>query len=134
MSGAIERIDPPGLAAESGRPQALVAAGRRWVFFNGQVGRDRDLRLAGPDLASQAHQCFINLKKGLEAVGATGRDVACLRLYVVDGDKRRFEIALAAGRKVFGDHWIAAPTLLMGVPCLARPQFHVALEAFAVLD
>ncbi len=129
----IERLNPPSLPADPDRPQVLVARGKRWVFFNGQVGRDKNLKLAGPGLAEQARQVFMNLKNGLDAVGAGGRDVVHYKLYVLNGDEAQFQIALDAGRDVFGADWLDAPGVTMGVACMARPEFNVALEAFAVL-
>ena len=105
------------------------------VFVNGQVAKDADGSLVGAgDHAAQARQAFGNLKCALVAVGATGRDVVQYRLSVVDFSPVLLESILVAGRNVFSDNPIEAPSILAGVTALGRPAYLIEIEAIAVLD
>lgn len=132
---AIQRINPPTLSTSPGFPQAIVAAGSRFVFINGQVARDKDGNLVGgSDHVAQARQAFTNLKHALEAAGATGSDVVQYRLTIVNYSQNFIGPILDAAKEVFGEHPLDAPSIMVGAVSLGRPDLLVEVEAIAVLD
>jgi enamine deaminase RidA (YjgF/YER057c/UK114 family) len=56
------------------------------VSVAGQVGVDRDNKVVGPDVTSEALQTYENVRLILESQGATRRDVVRFVVYVVDAD------------------------------------------------
>ena len=60
------------------------------IFVAGQTPSDMDYKCVAPgDFKGQFIQVMENLKKGLEAAGATFDDVVHRRTYVLDMDKYR---------------------------------------------
>jgi enamine deaminase RidA (YjgF/YER057c/UK114 family) len=84
----IERTNAPGLSQPPGYSHAVVASGRRLVTTAGAVPRDAEGNLVGAgDLHAQARQTLENLELALGAVGATGRDVIKMTVYVVADER-----------------------------------------------
>ena len=62
-------------------PVEVVGPGRT-IYISGQLGTDRDGKLAAGDFRAQADQVFKNLQVALAAVGASFADVAKLNSYL----------------------------------------------------
>jgi enamine deaminase RidA (YjgF/YER057c/UK114 family) len=92
VAGAQERpaaprfINPPSLPPSRGYSQLVeVPPGQRVLFVAGQVALDSTGTLVGSgDFRAQARQVFENLRRALEAQGATFADVVKLNFYVLD--------------------------------------------------
>jgi enamine deaminase RidA (YjgF/YER057c/UK114 family) len=128
----IERTNAPGLSQPPGYSHVVVASGSRLVTTAGAVPLDAEGNLAGAgDLLLQARKTLENLASALEAVGARGREVLKITVYVV-----------AAERTDLGAVWGAvqqsgiagAASTLLGVSMLAIEGQLVEIEAIAVLE
>jgi enamine deaminase RidA (YjgF/YER057c/UK114 family) len=128
----IERINAPALSQPPGYSHVVVASGSRLVTTAGAVPLDAEGNLVGAgDLLLQARQTLENLASALEAVGATGRDVIKMTVYVVAGE--RTDLGVVWGAVQESDIAGAASTLL-GVSMLAVEGQLVEIEAIAVLE
>src|SRR5215468_8655541 len=69
-------VNPPTLAKPTGYTHAVVATGGRTIYVAGQVALDQSGTIVGKDdFRAQTTQVFENLKKALEAAGATFKNV-----------------------------------------------------------
>ena len=128
----IDRTNAPGLSQPPGYSHAVVASGRRLVTTAGAVPRDAEGNLVGAgDIHAQARQTLENLELALEAVGARGRDVIKMTVYVVAGE--RADLGTVWGAVQQSDIAGTASTLL-GVSMLAVEGQLVEIEAIAVLE
>ena len=78
-----ERINPAGLARPSGFSHAVAATGRM-VFLAGQIGMDRDSKLADGGIVPQFEQALGNLLTALAAAGGQPSDLVSLTIYLTD--------------------------------------------------
>jgi enamine deaminase RidA (YjgF/YER057c/UK114 family) len=125
---AVRKLNPPTLSKPTGYTHIVIAAGGRTIYIAGQVGLDKDGKIAGPDFAAQARQVFENLKAALAAGGATFDDVVKLNYYITD-------MANAPVlRETRGQYVTGTPpaSTLVEVKSLARPEFMLEVEAIAV--
>ncbi len=121
----LQRHNPEGISPPRGFTH-VVRAGEV-IYVAGQVGRRPDGSLAGPDIASQTDQVFLNLKTALESQGAGFDDVTKITVFLT----RREDIPgfrTARDKHLTGDP--PASTLLL-VSGLAEPDFLVEVEATA---
>src|SRR6516225_1508612 len=79
----VERINPAELARPSGFSHAVSATGRM-VFLAGQIGMDRDGKVAGGGVVPQFEQALANLLTALAAAGGQPSDLASLTVYLTD--------------------------------------------------
>ena len=83
-------IQPDGLHVTVWKGHTLYShvvavEGRRLVFVSGQVPFDRDGNIVGPgDMRAQIRQVGENVKRALEAAGATLADVVKTTTYTTD--------------------------------------------------
>lgn len=131
---AVERINPKsfydptpfGFSHASRQPEGQV------IHLAGQVAWDKDLKVVGRDLATQARQALANIKTILAEAGAGPADILRLRTYVVNHDPSKLEpvtkeiMAFYAGAAPAPNTWI-------GVQALALPDFLIEIEASAVV-
>src|ERR671930_1619395 len=84
-----ERINPPGVYKHPNFTRVITVKGPgKMIFVAGQTPSDMDYKCVAPgDFKGQFIQVMENLKKGLEAAGATFDDVVHRRTYVLDMDK-----------------------------------------------
>ena len=68
---------------------STAQAGSTIVWLAGQTGRRKDGTI-GEDSATQTADAFLNLWVLMESVGATPRNIACLRTYVTPGAEEGF--------------------------------------------
>src|ERR1700749_1137336 len=79
-----ERINPAGLARPSGFSHAVSATAGQMVFLAGQIGMDRDGKLAEGGVVPQFEQAFSNLLTALAAAGGQPSDLVSLTIYLTD--------------------------------------------------
>ena len=79
-----EHINPAGLARPSGFSHAVSATAGRMVFLAGQIGTDRDGKLAEGGVVPQFEQAFGNLLTVLRAAGGIPEDLASITIYLTD--------------------------------------------------
>jgi enamine deaminase RidA (YjgF/YER057c/UK114 family) len=131
----IRGLSPSSLPPAPGHHQVVIAAGQHLIVVNGQVGRAADGTLVGPgDHIAQAAQAFTNLRHALQAAGATGLDVVQYRMAVVGYEDWMVGPIIDTGKQVFGDQWMVAPSILLGVSSLGRSDLLFEVECMAVLD
>jgi enamine deaminase RidA (YjgF/YER057c/UK114 family) len=129
----VERINPPGLMKPTGYTHVVSAKGGRLVFVAGQVALDHEGNVVGKgDLKAQAQQVYANLRTALAAVGASPKDIVKTVTYVV-GYKPDQLAPLREARQVFYEAAEPPASTLVGVQALAREDFLIEIEAFAVV-
>jgi 2-iminobutanoate/2-iminopropanoate deaminase len=105
----------------------LVPGSARWLAISGQVGMDREGKIAS-GVRAQSEQVFRNIAACLEANGMRKEDLIKVTVYLTDA---RFLPEYRAARSaVFGDDIQPASTLVI-VAGLASPDFLVEVEAWA---
>ncbi len=80
----IRFINPDGLVRPPTYTQVVEVVGPgRTIYISGQLGTDRDGKLAAGDFRAQAEQVFKNLQAALAAVGAGFADIVKLTSYLM---------------------------------------------------
>lgn len=131
----IERIQPPGMAVRriEGRvlySHVVSATGARSIYVSGQLARNEAGEIVGVgDMGAQIEQVAANLRKCLEAAGATMADVVKTTTYVTDIDL--FFQFTAQRARIFGES--PATSTTVEVRRLSHPDFMVEIEAVAML-
>jgi len=83
MAAKTRFINPEPLVRSPAYTQVVeVASPGRTIYIAGQLGTDRDGRLAGCDFRAQAEQVYKNLQAALASVGASFADVVKLNSYL----------------------------------------------------
>jgi len=126
-----ELTNPAGVAAPIGTySHAATVSGGHLLFISGQGPIDERGALVGQgDLIRQAEQVFENIRRILEASGASFRDVAKMNLYLTDFTRRQELGALRA--RLFGSH--KPVSTAVEVSRLAIPEWMIEVECVAVL-
>ena len=119
-----------GLAPPISHYADAVAAGNT-LYISGIVPVDERGELVGEDdVVAQVRQVFANMRRVLDAVGATPADVVKVTVYLLDVDDRA--AINPVRQEFFGD---ARPaSTLVEVRALAVPGARVEIEAVAHLD
>lgn len=101
------------------------------AYVSGQVAWDADQNVVGAgDIGRQLSKSLENLSAALASVGAALDQVGALRLYIKQShmhDGKAIGLALKAA---FGDNPPCATWI--GVPCLAKDEFLIEVEASAI--
>ena len=121
-------IEPEGIY----RPASYVHAMRAGstVYVAGQVARDADGKLVGPDdVRTQADRVYANLGVVLEAAGARPEHVVRVTTYLVDANDSA--AASDARRAFFGDH--RPPHTGLVVAALGAPEVRIEVDVVAVV-
>jgi 2-iminobutanoate/2-iminopropanoate deaminase len=101
------------------------------VYVAGQLALDKDGKLVGPnDIGAQTRQIFENMRRVLEAGGASLRDVVKVTVFVTD---IRYREGYGQVRQEFFRADPPASTLVQ-VANLAIPGALIEIEAVAVTD
>lgn len=132
----VTRLDPPTLAPPimGLYAQIMVAPAGRLAFIAGQVALDADGRFIGAgDYATQARQCFANIRDAVTAVGAVPGDIVKMTINVVDHTAELIGPIFGAGREVFGDDWPITASTLLGVAALGLPEWLIEIDAIVAL-
>lgn len=125
-------LHPEGWPRPRGYSNGVSARGRQ-IFVAGMVGWDREERMVGDDLVTQARQALRNIVTVLACDGARPEHLVRLTWYVVDRDVYR----AAAGplgeayREIMGRHFPAMTAV--EVSALVEPGAVVEIEATAVV-
>jgi len=124
--------NPPGLSTPRGYSHvADVPAGSRLLFIAGQVPLDSAGTLVGAgDFRAQATRVFENLRRALDASGATFADVVKLNIYVIDMSQVP---ALREIRDRFVNTKAPPASTLVEVRHLFREDVMLEVEAVAVV-
>ncbi|HSH08679.1 MAG TPA: RidA family protein [Burkholderiales bacterium] len=104
-----------------------VPAGARWIAVAGQVGMNKNGRLAA-GIRRQAEQAFRNVLACLRENGLRKQDLVKLTVFLTDA--RHIAEYRAARARVLGDALRPASTLLI-VAGLASPDMLIEVEAWA---
>ena len=101
------------------------------IYVAGQVGWDEEGKIVGEgDVVAQTERAYENLKRVLEAAGASISDIVMMRIYTMDleGFNKTGEIR----RKYFDRHF--PPTTVIVPVELYDPGTLIEVEAIAVVD
>lgn len=123
-----EFISPEGVFKARGYVHTAKAGNT--IYVAGQGGYDPDGNIVKGDFSAQAHQAFENMKRVLEAAGATMQDVVKLNYYFANLAEDASKVG-DAYRKYFGKHLVAATAIQV---TLAYPEMLLEVEAVAVMD
>ena len=130
---SVRYLNPKSILTPPGYTHVVEVTGPgRTVYIAGQVGVDRDGKVAGGagDVHAQMVQAFENLKAALAEVGATFKDVVKITNYLVDG-------AHVQDYREIRDRYVntAAPpaSTLLVISRLAREGWLFEIDAVAVL-
>ena len=102
------------------------------IYISGQVGLDEDSKIAVGGFEAQAKQALENLKRVLEASGASFKDVVKLNTYVTTMEF--MSVYRELRRSYFGDHYPAFASTLVQVAGLLLPEFLIEIEAVAEVE
>src|SRR5580704_16147713 len=135
----VERINPEELARPSGFSHAVsVTEGPgpagRMVFLAGQIGIDRDGKVADGGVVPQFEQALGNLLTALAAAGGQPSDLASLTIYLIDVEDYQShgrEIG-AVWRRLTGTGYPAMAGV--GVTRLWDPAALVEIQGIAVVS
>ncbi|HJU18102.1 MAG TPA: RidA family protein [Stellaceae bacterium] len=132
-----EKIQPEGvhIVMRAGQPaytQVVAVSGSgRMIFVAGQLARDADGNCVGKgDMRAQIQQVGENIKRCLEAAGASLADIVKTNTFVTDYEE--FSKHSDMRMRYFGP---ATPTsTTVEVKRLAGLDFMIEIEAIAVVD
>ncbi|MCH7891305.1 MAG: hypothetical protein IH921_07370 [Gemmatimonadetes bacterium] len=122
--------DTEFIGPTSGFTQVVTTqgSGAKTIYISGQVGR------AGESLETQADQAYGNLRRQLEAAGATPADLVKLTIYMADYSPEDAAVLGAARRNNgFPDENLPATTLI-GVESLYSDTALIEIEGVAVVQ
>ena len=124
-------VNPPTLSKPTGYTHAVIAIGGRTIYIAGQVALDQGGNIVGKDdFRAQSRQVFENLKKALEAAGASFKQLVKLNYYVVDMKQIQ---TLREVRNAYVNTEAPPASTLVEVRRLAREEFLIEVEAIAVV-
>jgi enamine deaminase RidA (YjgF/YER057c/UK114 family) len=129
-------LNPPTLfdSRRYGFSQGVACRGGTTVYVSGQVGWDPDQQIVDAhDLGAQTRRALQNLEAAVQAAGGTRDDVVSLRLYIV-GEHIHSSAPVGEALRGFFDRERPPASSWIGVTALARPEFLIEIEAFAVVD
>ncbi|MFF9813472.1 RidA family protein [Streptomyces sp. NPDC014006] len=126
----LTRITAPDGVAPAAQYSHVVIGTGRLVAVSGQLALAEDGGVVGEgDPAAQARQVFDNLRRCLEAAGATFDDVVKLTYFVTD--MAHMPAIRAARAAHIPDDRLPASTAVQ-VAALVRPEFLMEIEALAI--
>jgi enamine deaminase RidA (YjgF/YER057c/UK114 family) len=125
------RLTTPALCPPTrGYSQVAEVSAGPLAFVSGQVGIDRDWRLA-PTLEDQTRLAFDNLRAAVEGCGAVLADILKLTVYLVgDADAA---VYAAVRDSVFEGRQALPASTLVRVAGLYHPDALIEIEAIAAL-
>ncbi len=127
-----ERINPPGLSPPPNNRYAHIVKSGNQVWISGQTSRDAEGNPVGLNNAiAQGKQVYANLKTAVEAVGGTLGNIVKVTIFVTS--ESYLPAARAAQDDCWGDNPLPASSMVV-VHALARPEYLIEIEAYAVLD
>jgi 2-iminobutanoate/2-iminopropanoate deaminase len=100
------------------------------LFSSGYAGLDASGNVPGPDIESQARQCFDSLGQVLAAAGSDWSKVVKVTCFLTHPERD-----LAGWNKVFVEHFPTNPPARSTVGCrLLNPAWLIEIELIAVVD
>ena len=122
-----------GAQTPFGYCHATVGEGSKIVFISGQVGTDKEGKIA-TGLANQIKNALINVGLACDSAGADVRGIVKVTFYVVnwDASMMQFIIEGTQAAKEFYDFTDVALTLI-SVNGLFTPEMLVEIEAIAMI-
>jgi reactive intermediate/imine deaminase len=126
----VKRTNPPPLSTPTGYTHVVEVTGPgKTIYVAGQVAFDKDGKVVGSDMKTQAEQVFKNLEAALAAAGATFSDVVKMNTYITDMSQ------LAAVRDVRSRYFgtTTPASTLVQVAALVRPELLIEIEVVAAL-
>ena len=127
----VEFKNPTELSKPNGYSHVVIVNHGRLIFVSGQVGTDKDGKIAG-DFAAQAKQAFANLKAALAAVGAKPADLVKINYFVMGLDHEKL-LALREARDSVIDKEHPPASTLVGAQALFRDDVQIEIEAEAAI-
>ncbi len=127
-SVSVGRHNPPTIwdMGSLGYSQISVAEPGRIAFLSGQVAWLPNSEEAPKDVTGQARVAAINLASALKVLGASGKDIVMLRVYVVDATTEKFQQVQTFLDELKGDGMPSITTI--GVQALYSPDILVEIE------
>lgn len=132
----VQYLSPNEMIPDVPYRHVAVGTGERLVFIAGQVAHMPDGSPIPGDLSGQVSQALRNVKRGLEAAGASFSDVVRLTVYVTDWQASKMEAFMEGVESVadeIGLQLPMPPASLIAVVQLFEPGVLVEIEATAVL-
>ncbi|MFC2033048.1 RidA family protein [Chloroflexota bacterium] len=124
-----EVIVPENVMPARGFSHAIKAGNT--IYVAGQTATDEEGNIVGKgDIVAQTDRAYENIKRILEAAGASITDIVMLNMYCTDMDG--FAKTGEARKKHFGKHFPAAT--VVQIDRLLLPDAMIEIEAIAVLD
>jgi enamine deaminase RidA (YjgF/YER057c/UK114 family) len=129
----VERINPAELARPSGFSHAVSVPAGRMVFLAGQIGMDRDGKLAAGGVVPQFEQALANLLIALAQAGGHPSDLVSVTMYLTDvaGYQACGKEIGAVWRRLAGTEYPAMAGV--GVTRLWLPDALVEIQGIAVV-
>jgi enamine deaminase RidA (YjgF/YER057c/UK114 family) len=130
----VDRINPEELAWPSGFSHAVSAGAGRMVFLAGQIGMDRDRKVASGGVVPQFEQALGNVLTALAAAGGRPEDLVSLTIYLIDVEDYQAhgkEIG-AVWRRLAGTEYPAMAGV--GVTRLWDPAALIEIQGIAVVS
>jgi len=106
--------------------QGIKANG--WLFISGQAGAGEDGRIVPGGVLAQGEQAFANLRRALEAGGASLKDVVKVTIFVTD--MGHFNDVVTLRRKFFSAPYPA--DTIAEIRALYTPEAMIEIEAIAI--
>ena len=131
---SVERINPEELARPSGFSHAVSVPAGAMVFLAGQIGMDRNGKVAAGGVVPQFEQALGNLLTALAAAGGRPEDLVSLTIYLIDVEDYQAhgkEIG-AVWRRLAGQDYPAMAGV--GVTQLWLPGALVEIQGIAVVN
>jgi enamine deaminase RidA (YjgF/YER057c/UK114 family) len=129
----IEYLNTPGVPEPQGFTHISIASGDRVIHVAGQVGQDENGDIVPGGLAAQTERALLNLRRALEAAGASERDLVKLTVYVVGWEPSMFdELVAGIGAVQAVRPGPEVPVTLIGVHSLFQPEMLVEIEGVAI--
>jgi enamine deaminase RidA (YjgF/YER057c/UK114 family) len=130
----VERINPAELARPSGFSHAVKAPAGHMIFLAGQIGMDRDRRVAAGGVVPQFEQALANLLTALAAAGGQPSDLVSLTVYLTDVEdyQAHGKDIGAVWRRLAGTEYPAMAGV--GVTKLWLPEALVEIQGIAMVS
>ncbi len=130
----IIRLNPPGSPTPKNYHHAVSVEGGRTIYLAGQIAFDKDRNIVGgDDVVAQTRQALTNLRRNVEAAGASMADMVKINTYVVNYDQSQLQGIINVIGEFFPEGHQPTNTML-GIECLAVEGLLIEIEGIAVTD
>ena len=130
----ITRINPPGSPATKNYHHVVSVAGGRTIYLAGQIAFDANRNIVGGnDIVAQTRQALTNLKRNVEAAGASMTAVVTINTYIASYDQGQLQAIIDVIGEFFPKGHQPTNTMV-GVERLAVDGLLIEIEGIAVTD